>query len=94
MSKVILKGYIEIPESELVQVLGALPEHKELTLREQGCLVFRIDRDNKYPTRYNVYEEFVNREAFEQHQKRVRDSNWGKIAANVKRNYQIYDIEN
>lgn len=95
MEKVILKGFIEIPEAERSQVLAALPEHKKLTLQEPGCIVFKVEPDEEFSNRYTVYEEFVSQEAFASHQKRVKESTWGKVTANVKRHYQVHveDLE-
>lgn len=92
MVKVILEGFIEIPEMELPQVLDALPEHRELTLCEPGCLLFNVEPDERQPYRYNVYEEFINRKAFEYHQERVKGSKWGKVTINVKRHYRVYEL--
>ncbi len=51
MTKVILQGYITIPQDERQAVLSALEIHKRLTLEETGCLTFQItpctDDDNK-----------------------------------------------
>lgn len=42
MSKVILKGFILVPEEELETVKSALPIHMRLTKSEAGCLVFQV----------------------------------------------------
>ncbi|MCL9777165.1 putative quinol monooxygenase [Vibrio methylphosphonaticus] len=91
MSKVILKGYIVVPTEERKAVLEALVTHKALTLKEDGCLVFEVDPDANDQTRFNVYEEFVDRSAFEHHQDRVKASEWGKVTVNVARHYQIIE---
>lgn len=41
MPKVILKGFILVPEEELETVKSALPIHMRLTKSEAGCLVFK-----------------------------------------------------
>ena len=89
MSKVILKGYIEIPEEDLEAVLKALPLHKELTLSEAGCLIFKVEQNREYKHRFDVYEEFTDKAAFELHQKRARDSDWGEVTVNGVRHYEI-----
>ena len=92
MSKVILQGHILVPDNELELVTQALVVHKELTLAEPGCIVFRVSQSTLQPNRFEVYEEFTNREAFEAHQSRVRSSDWGKITKNVTRHYQVTDV--
>ncbi|GAL33648.1 arginase [Vibrio maritimus] len=78
MSKTILKGHIEVPENELSVVIEALQNHKALTRAEPGCLVFSVEQDANQPTRFIVYEEFVDKAAFDHHQARVADSDWGE----------------
>ena len=91
MSKVILKGFILIPEAELELVKNELVNHKQLTLEEQGCITFRVTENIKNPLRFEVYEEFIDKAAFEEHQKRLKASKWGKVTANVTRNYEIIE---
>ncbi len=89
MSKTFLKGHIEVPENELSVVIEALHKHKALTRAEPGCLVFSVQQDANQPTRLSVYEEFVDKAAFEHHQVRVADSDWGRVTVNVKRFYEV-----
>ena len=90
ISKVILKGFILVPASELEVVKQALVKHKQLTLDEPGCITFKVVENKKDPLRFDVYEEFTSQSAFEQHQQRVSDSDWGKVTVNVERHYQIF----
>jgi len=82
-----------VPDGDLAKVMQALTEHIELTRQEKGCLVFEVAQDDTNPNRFNVYEEFVDREAFENHQQRVRDSRWGATTANISRHYEISGID-
>lgn len=91
LPKVTLAGYIVVLDNDLVSIQAALPKHIELTLKEEGCLVFKVTQDTKNENVFNVYEEFVNRMAFEAHQQRVKHSQWGQVVTNVKRFYQISD---
>lgn len=91
MGKITLSGFIDVPEHELNQVKKALVTHIELTQREVGCLVFEVTQCNTRPTRFDVYEEFVDKAAFEAHQQRVKVSDWGGVTVNVKRSYQIVE---
>ncbi|MEM7118280.1 MAG: putative quinol monooxygenase [Chloroflexota bacterium] len=89
MSKVILKGHIIVPENDLAAVEKELVNHIRLTRQEEGCLIFKVTQDPNQPQRFDVYEEFVNQDAFDKHQQRVKSSYWGKVAANVARHYEI-----
>ena len=89
MSKVILKGYILVPDIDLPAVAEELPNHIRLTLQEEGCLVFDVFPEEQNASRFSVYEEFSDSQSFEAHQKRVRDSRWGQVTSNVERHYQI-----
>lgn len=91
MAKITLSGHIIIPESQLEQVQTALVEHIALTQKEAGCLVFRVEQSPTDPCRYDVYEEFVSKIAFEEHQKRVRQSHWGDATQDVARFYSIHE---
>lgn len=89
MSKVILKGYILVPETDLLAVKKELPNHIDLTRNEVGCLVFEVSQDQENVNRFNVYEEFSSKDAFASHQERVRNSKWGEITVNVERRYEV-----
>ncbi|WMN69384.1 antibiotic biosynthesis monooxygenase [Vibrio parahaemolyticus] len=91
MSKVTLKGFILVPEEELEVVKSALAAHKRLTLQEPGCIIFNVTESSSDPLRFNVYEEFIDKSAFEHHQNRVKESHWGKVTVNVERHYEIFE---
>jgi len=89
MSKVTLKGFILVPESDLELVKSELATHKRLTLEEPGCISFSVTEHVENSLRFDVYEEFTDKVAFEYHQKRVKASHWGKVTVNVERYYEI-----
>lgn len=89
MSKVILKGYILVPESELELVKSELDNHVRLKYQEPGCITFCVTENAVNPLRYDVYEEFIDEAAFQAHQKRVQESHWGKVTMNVERHYEM-----
>ena len=89
MSKIILEGYIIVPDGDMQAVQDEIPNHIQLTRAEPGCLVFEISRHNEIANRFSVYEEFVDRRSFELHQKRVGESVWGAVSVDVERYYQI-----
>ncbi len=89
LSKVILQGHIVVPDTDLVIVKSELITHKKLTEQEVGCLIFEVTQDSTNINVFSVYEEFVDQQAFDYHQKRVKNSTWGKVTDNVQRHYQI-----
>lgn len=89
MPRVMLKGHIVVPETDLASVLAELPTHIKLTLEEEGCLRFEVKQSSEAENIFSVYEEFADRVAFEAHQRRVRASAWGEITVNVERHYEI-----
>ena len=66
-----------------------LVNHIELTRQEEGCLIFEVVQDQHQPQRFDVYEEFVDQQAFDTHQSRAKNSHWSNVAANVARHYEI-----
>ena len=91
MSKVVLKGFILVPQDELTVVKQALACHMQLTREEPGCLVFEVNQSQENSGRFDVYEEFINKNAFQQHQARVRSSEWGRLTVNVERHYEVFE---
>ena len=89
LAKVILEGFIVVPDSDLEIVKRELVTHKSLTLKEAGCLTFTVTPDKNNRNKFSVYEEFINQTAFDNHQARVKSSKWGDVTKNVERNYQI-----
>ncbi|OBT15547.1 antibiotic biosynthesis monooxygenase [Vibrio sp. UCD-FRSSP16_10] len=90
MSKVILEGHIIVLSQDLDAVIQALPEHIKMTQAELGNITFQVSQSIHHPLRFDVYEEFVDSSAFEFHQRRVKQSKWGKITTNVIRHYTLY----
>lgn len=93
MTKVILKGHILVPVTQLEQIKVSLKKHIELTRQEPGCLVFEVVQDRTEPARFSVYEEFESKEAFFAHQIRVKQSQWGKDTLDVERHYTVTGME-
>jgi quinol monooxygenase YgiN len=92
MTRIVLTGYILVPEADLEAVKQALPEHIKNTLAESGCIFFEITPDNKDPCRFNVHEVFKDKASFEHHQERAADSEWGSISARVARYYEVTEL--
>ncbi|CAH0538794.1 putative quinol monooxygenase [Vibrio marisflavi] len=89
MAKVIVKGFIVVSDTDLEVVEQALPAHLALTLEEEGCLCFQVVKCPSNANRFDVYEEFVDMEAFNFHQERIKDSHWGSVTKSVERHYTI-----
>ena len=87
--KITLEGYIEVRATDLGAVIDALPEHIDQTRNEAGCEFFSVTPNSENTNRFDVYEIFTDRCAFETHQKRVRSSDWGALTANVTRHYRV-----
>ena len=91
MAKVTLKGYILVPEKDLQEVRRELVNHRRLTLEEPGCVSFIVTESAESPLRFDVFEEFVDRQAFALHQARVRASRWGHVTVDVVRHYEVLE---
>ena len=92
MPKIILSGHIEVSEEELDQVRDALPIHIAKTRAETGCLIFEVTESADQLGVFTVCEEFISKEAFELHQRHVKESEWGTLTKNVKRKYVIKEV--
>lgn len=93
LPKIIMKGHIIVPSTDLIAVQNELPTHIHKTRQEAGCLIFDVAQDEENINRFNVHEEFVDEESFSVHQNRVKNSEWGAISKNVERHYQISKCE-
>ena len=93
LPKVILKGYIIVSSEDFDAVQKELPGHIERTRQEEGCLIFEVSQDQENTNRFNVHEEFIDKDSFSVHQDRVRSSKWGKVSANIERHYRISQVE-
>ncbi|MDN3611656.1 putative quinol monooxygenase [Vibrio ostreicida] len=89
MKKIVLSGHIDVLENELAVITQALEAHRVLTRQEPGCILFEVTQCQTHSTRFHVYEEFIDRQAFESHQARVKASYWGQVTENVSRCYRI-----
>ena len=87
---VTLTGFLicrSLEEADRVSEL--LPQHIRLSRAELGCVRFEVWRSRSDPVRYAVYELYTNRETFEAHQKRSRDSEWFRATQHIPRDYRI-----
>ena len=92
LPKVILKGFIIVPFEDLSAVHTELPFHIESTKKEKGCLIFQVLQDQAQSNKFNVHEEFIDKESFESHQDRVKSSKWGRVTSNIERHYHVNKI--
>lgn len=89
MPKIILEGHIVVSDRDLAAVMAELPTHIQLTRQEEGCLRFDVTQSPHAENVFFVSEEFIDQAAFEAHQRRVKSSDWGRVASNVERHYQV-----
>lgn len=89
---VVLEGYIDVPSDRLAQVTEALTEHIALTQAEAGCRYFSVLGDQSKVGRFNVFEIFEDRAAFEKHQKRAAGSPWALVTNGIDRHYVVTDV--
>jgi (4S)-4-hydroxy-5-phosphonooxypentane-2,3-dione isomerase len=89
MERIILKGFVVVPDDDLDVVILAFPEHIKNTQNEIGCLVFEVTQDKSDTNKLHVYEEFIDKAAFDLHRERVRDSKWGAVSKSCERHYDI-----
>jgi quinol monooxygenase YgiN len=57
--------------------------------KKKGCLKFEVTQSAKHNNIFTVYEELVDKAAFQRHQERVRDSAWRRVSANAERHYEM-----
>ncbi|WP_247041425.1 putative quinol monooxygenase [Arthrobacter rhizosphaerae] len=89
MNNVFLTGQLICRDKEEVAiVVQHLPLHIELTLAEEGCVSFEV-RPTRRPGEWQVEEKFRDADAFRAHQKRVTESEWGRVTAGMKRSYTV-----
>lgn len=91
--RLILKGFIEVPEVDLDRVIAQIGTHIRLTRAEPGCLKFEIGQTENDTSRFDVHEEFVDRQAFLSHQQRLKTSAWARVSRNVKRHYTVTGLD-
>ena len=89
MSKIILEGHIMVSDADLPAVKAELPIH----IQEEGCLRFDVTQSPGTGNVFFVSEVFIDQAAFEAHQRRVRLSDWGRVASNVERHYQVTEAD-
>ncbi|APZ54755.1 putative quinol monooxygenase [Salipiger abyssi] len=87
MAEIRLTGTMTCPPERAEAVRAALPEHIRLTRAEPGCLHF--DVTETAPGRFEVFERFADRAAFDAHQARAGASDWARVTAGCPRDYEI-----
>lgn len=84
-----LNGTLNCEKQEQVQLVRSLiGEHTRLSRLEPGCLKFEV-KETENPLIWAVSEEFVDQRAFDAHQRRVQESEWGRQTAAIHRDYVI-----
>jgi len=94
MARVRLSGFLlcrSLDEADRVSHL--LADHVRLTRAEPGCLRFELLRSSADPTRFAVFEEFRDAEAFAAHRERASNSAWGRATRGIPRDYEITGLD-
>jgi autoinducer 2-degrading protein len=89
---VILSGFISVASEQIDSIKSALPIHISQTQQEPGCITFRVTQRKIEPHIFDVYEEFSDMHAFEAHQQRVKNADWGIVSKDVQRHYTVEEI--
>ena len=91
MSEVVLTGVLVCADDEQAEIVERhLPRHVELTRDEDGCVSFDVERLGDSLV-WQVRERFRDRTAFDAHQRRVAESEWGAVTAGIERQYEVDD---
>ena len=62
-----------VPDIDLAIVKNELKIHENLTQKETGCLIFNVTQGASNINKFNTYEEFINQQAFDSHQSRIKN---------------------
>ncbi len=89
MGKVVVSGQIYVPLRSLDEIRRAIEIHVELSRAEEGCLMFDLIESLEEPGRFDLYEEFVDMNAFEQHKLRAETSEWAEVSKEVQRDFEV-----
>lgn len=89
MSVIELTGQLLCASRDEVELVKKyLPRHIEFSRAEPGCIHFDVVQTED-PFVWTVAEQFENQLAFDRHQKLVKDSEWGRATAGIKRDYVV-----
>lgn len=93
MSQVTVTGQLACADAdEAATVVEHLPRHVLLTRAEPGCLVFEVQRTDD-PHVWQVEEVFRDTAAFDAHQARTAESEWGRATKGIVRHFTIEGLE-
>ncbi|MDB6177008.1 GNAT family N-acetyltransferase [Paracoccus sp. Z330] len=92
---VALEGTLTCTDTaQMMTALSLLPDHMSLSREEPGCLRFDIWQDEN-PMVWNLSELFVDDLAFEAHQARTAQSDWGRDGTELLRDFdrrQVFPV--
>ena len=84
-----LCGYILAPKKGRKAFDRALTEHIALSQAEAGCLEFTVTPHPERDGRYDVYERFVDKAAFDAHKARIEGTLWQSVSQKAQRHYTV-----
>jgi len=92
LNTVWVSGIMKVSKADFENIKQALPNHIRLSREEPGCVVFKVWQDEAWPRKFHVLESFESPEAFQKHQERIMNSEWGLVSRNAVRDYDIVGI--
>lgn len=82
-------GHILVPKERLEAFKVLLGNHIALSLKDDGCLEFKVLQSDNDPTCFEVDETFSSKTAFDQHVARVKTSEWWTFTNGFRRHYDV-----
>jgi quinol monooxygenase YgiN len=87
-----LRGHLVCAtKDEALAVRHNLALHTALTRAEPGCLMFEVTPTDD-PLMFEVIESFRDRDAFNAHQARTRDSAWFAATRSILRDFRVEEL--
>jgi len=87
-----LRGQLRcLTDDQAIAVRTHRAEHERRSRAEPGCLSFEVS-DTDDPMVFEVMEAFADRESFDAHQTRTRESRWFSATRSVLRDFRIEEV--
>lgn len=80
---IVISGLVEVAPHAVDDFAAISRELVEATRREPGCVDYRFARSIEVPERFEIFEEFVDQEAFEAHARADHYRAWGRALKGI-----------
>ena len=87
-----LTGTIIIPRADYPRAEKPLQDHIMATRVEAGNIVFEVSQDAANPELFHVFEQFLDMDSFELHQKLGAEREWGKVSKDFVRDFEVAEL--